>query len=64
MAHKYKLNTVGIPGITQVLLALPDGKLFDFLVQQVTGAVTLENARDETEIKKHEKSGVKTLTEE
>lgn len=38
-ASGFTLNTIQIPSLEQVLVALPGGLLFDFLNQQAGGAV-------------------------
>jgi hypothetical protein len=65
MARKFSLNTGGIAGLVQVLVAVPSGKVYDHKAREAAGVVTLTEAEenDAVQVRKHEKGGVKTLTE-
>lgn len=65
MALKFSLNTAQIAGLSQVLVAVPSGKVYDHKAREVTGVVTLLAAEegDAAQVRKHEAAGHKTLTE-
>jgi len=65
MARKFSLNTAQIAGLSQVLVAVPSGKVYDHKAREAAGVVTLTEGEetDAAQVRKHEKAGFKTLTE-
>jgi hypothetical protein len=65
MALKFKLNTAQIPTITQQLLAVPSGKVYDHKALEVSGTVTLlaANEADAAQLRLQKLGGFTTTTE-
>jgi hypothetical protein len=65
MALKFKLNTAQIPAITQQLLAVPSGKVYDHKALEVAGTVTLlaANEADAVQLRLQKLGGFTTTTE-
>lgn len=51
MAGTFSLNTAGIPNLTQVLVALYDGTVYDFQAQKVGSSVTVADPRKQAAIR-------------
>lgn len=65
MARKFSLNTAQVTGLSQVLMAVPSGKVYDHKAREVTGVVTLAESEenDAVQVRKLEQGGHKVLTE-
>lgn len=64
MAAKFKLNTAGFATLTQVVIGMPSGEVYDHLKRNAAGTVDLTtNTRDAAAARAYEIGGVKTLAE-
>lgn len=65
MALKFSLNTAQVAGLSQVLVAVPSGKVYDHKARESAGVVTLLTTEegDAQQVRKLEQGGHKVLTE-
>jgi hypothetical protein len=65
MALKFSLNTAQVTGLSQVIIAVPSGKVYDHKARETAGVVTLttNEENDAQQIRKLEQGGHKVLTE-